>query len=88
MVFSLSRKTFLWVIVTIVLGAIGSGLWDLALKPLFLWSSDFALNVGKRSMNPILLAKNENRILISGYHEQEKTTCTQATSLQKSKPSG
>ena len=65
---ALSRKTVPWIVASIVLGALGSGFWDLALKPLFLWSSDVALNIVTFGMQRLKDAIYVD--IAKGLHEQ------------------
>lgn len=46
----LTNKTIRFVVVTIFLGAIGSGLWEWMLKPFLMGASDFGLNVATLGM--------------------------------------
>lgn len=41
---SINKKNILWVLGSIVLGALGSGLWDLAVKPMFTFISEFLID--------------------------------------------
>jgi hypothetical protein len=38
------KQKIFWVVITVLLGAIGSGLWEIALKPASLWVVNFALD--------------------------------------------
>jgi len=50
---SLNKNKILWVVVTIFLGALGSGLWDLAIKPFILFSIESIINISVSSFDSI-----------------------------------
>ncbi len=39
------NRLSVWIVVTIVLGALGSGLWELVVRPVYAFVSTIALNV-------------------------------------------
>ncbi len=49
----ISRKFLATLVGTVVLGAIGSGLWDIAFKPALLWESDILLSIGTLGLKSV-----------------------------------
>lgn len=42
---SITKKHLIYIVGTIILGALGSGLWDLAIKPFLKFSTEFVVNI-------------------------------------------
>ena len=49
---SLSKK-IVWLLVTIIIGALGSGLWETILKPSLAWISTLALDIATLGLNSL-----------------------------------
>lgn len=65
----LKEKTVIGIIVTIILGAIGSGLWDIAIKPFFKIAARYLLKIYtfglERFKNPIYQSISQGKVDIS-----------------------